>query len=190
MDRGTHHIAAELKPAKSAIFTLGSLFVAAFLMFTGAEYVAEGEYLAGLLLLLAGASAGSASYVLGFKSSKDQDLEAGHPFTISADADSLQLSADPRTSQDVMLSLIAATAETMKNRKPLPDPSGMVSSDGKGDGSRIAEANQVVSENNSSLQSDMIALEQALTVRQRIDSTIVDSAPKDNRLEARNSGRS
>ena len=177
MDKSAH-IAAEFKPAKSGIFTFGSLLVAATLMIWGVSYIANAQCLAGFLLFVPGACFAIASYGLGFRSSKDQDLEGGAPFHVSATEGSLQISADPRTSQENLLSLISATALVMRDRKPLPESSGMVATDGSGDASRRSEANQVVATINQSLENDEKSLDSALTVRQKIDHAVIENAPK------------
>ncbi|WP_193165256.1 hypothetical protein [Microbulbifer hainanensis] len=180
-----HRIAAEFKPAKSAIFTLGSLLIAATLIVWGAWYISEDKLLAGSLLFIPGTLAGFASYLLGFRSSKDQDLEDGHPFQISASDSAYELSADPRTSQDVLLNLIATAAQTMKDRKPLPEASGIVGKDGTGVASGKEEANKTICAINQQQVNDMTALEAAMTVEQKIDPAIVAKAPTNKEPESR-----
>jgi hypothetical protein len=177
MDKSAH-IAAEFKPAKSGTFTLGSLLVAAIIMVWGVSYIAEAKYLAGFLLFVPGSCFAIASYRLGFRSSKDQDLEGGTPFHVSATESSYQISADPRTGQEILLSLISAAASVMKDRKPLPEPSGMVATDGTADASRVIEAHQVVATINQSLVNDEKALDSALTVRQELDQSVIENALK------------
>lgn len=177
MYKPNHHIAAEFKPAKSGIFTLGSLLIASILIVWGARYISEDKLLAGALLFIPGILAGLASYILGFRSSKDQDLGDGHPFQISASDSTYQLSADPRTSQDVLLSLISTAAQTMRDRKPLPEASGIVSKDGAGLVSGKEEANKIIFAINQQQENHMAALEAAMTVSQKIDPAIVAKAP-------------
>lgn len=178
MDKNLHHISAEFKPAKSGVFTLGSLLIAAVLMVLGTSYIAETKYLAGFLLFLPGGILAVASCFLGFRSSKDQDLEGGVPFQITADNDSYKISADARASQDLLLSLISASASTMRDRKPLPEPSGMVDASGNTDASRKLEASRVVSTINQELENDLRTLESAVTTSQKIDQSVIESAPK------------
>lgn len=180
MDKNLHHISAEFKPAKSGIFTLGSLLIAAVLMVLGASYIAETKYLAGFLLFLPGGILAVASYFLGFRSSKDQDLEGGAPFQITANNNSYQISADARVSQELLLSLISASASTMRDRKPLPEPSGMVDASGNVDASKKLQASEAVATINQELENDLKTLESAVTTSQKIDQSVIENAPKFN----------
>ncbi len=119
------------------------------------------------------------SYIHGFKSRKDQDLESGHPIQIVAGKDSYELSADPRTNREFLLSLIAATAETMKNRKLLPNANGIVNEDGSVDSSepKKEEANQYVNQINRECEEDFNKFEKIINTEQKIDPTVVANAP-------------
>lgn len=178
MDKNSCHISAEFKPAKSGIFTLGSLLVAAALMVWGASYIAEAKHLAGFLLFIPGVILAGASYFLGFRSSKDQDLEGGTPFQITTTDNSYQISADARINQNLLLSLISATATTIRDKKPLPEPSGMVNANGDADASRKIEASRIVATINQELENDLKAFEKAVTTSQKIDQSIIENAPK------------
>jgi len=177
-DNVSTKIHAEFKPSKSGVFTLGSLIVALVLILIGVWYIADEKYIAGFLLFMPGLFAGAASYVLGFKTNKNQDLDSGFPIHISARKDSYELSADPRTNEDLLLRVIAASADVMRNRKPLPEANGMVSADGSGDASRKDEANQIIKKNNLALEDEYMQLENVFTQKQKIEKEVVDQAPR------------
>jgi hypothetical protein len=178
MNENPPQINAELKPKRSAVFTLGSFLVSSLMIFSGVWYIANEDYLAGTLLFIPGLVGGFFSYLLGFKTSKNQDLQSGLPFAVQATDTSVQISADPRTSQDTLLRLISVAADVMRNRKPLPEASGMVSADGAGDASRKKEANEKVREINREIDEDNQRISNALTIEEKIDQSVIDRAPK------------
>lgn len=179
MFKSNNSITAEFKPSKSGIFTLGSLVISAMLMVLGSWFISTNQMLSGLLLFIPGISAGVMSYIHGFKSRKDQDLESGHPIKIVAGKEGYELSADPRTNNELLLNLIAVTAEIMSYRKPLPEASGIVNKGGTIDSSPLKkeEANCYVNEVNRECKEDLSAFEKAINTEQKIDPTIVSNAP-------------
>lgn len=178
MDNVKATVTASLKPSRSGVFTFGSLLFSGVVMVIGALLISKELYFAGLLLFVPSLIAGIASYNLGFKSRRDQDLISAHPIQIYGGGDgSFSISTDPRTDREILLDVLAAAALITKNRKPLPEPTGMVDKNGVGDESKKLEALQITNRINRELEDELIAFENAVTARQEHSATILENAP-------------
>ncbi len=170
MDNLKTEIKAEIKPKQSSVFTTASLLVSCVLIISGSIFVSQGSYFAGGLMFLPGLVGGVASYTLGFKSQKDQDLSDSHPLQVSSNSDGMfKISADPRTDRDILLEAVATAATLTKDRKHLPDPDGLVDGEGKVDASKKQEAIEIANSINSEITEEQKAFEKAVTSRQVLE---------------------
>ncbi len=162
-------ITANFTPQNSAVFTLGSLTICALIFISGVWLCHIGSWI-GLLPIIAGASGMAFSFKLGFKSQRDQDLTRSKSLEMNFSPDgSFSLSTDPRTDREIMLDIIAAVAEMMNARKPLPSPSGKVDAQGNIDESLKDSAVKEVAKINTEIESDCSKLQHTLTSKKEIE---------------------
>lgn len=163
-------LTARLNPSNSAVFTLGSLIVSSALCALGAYFIYLKSWAGGCPLIVAGMLGMIASFFLGFKSQKDQDLAQARPLEMRYQADgTFELSADPRTDRQIMLDVVAASADMLRARRPLPDPSGKIDSNGNIEKEKAVDALSEVSLINKEIEEDLIKLRSTIFKKVNLD---------------------
>ena len=178
MSNWSANVRANFNPTRSSVFALGSLLLSVIVLLAGAYLISKQSYNAGLLLVVPALLGCTSSYLLGYSSRRDQDLDSAHPLSVvGADDGSYSISADPRTDKELLLETIAAVACVMKDRKPLPEPDGLVGERGIGDGSKKDQAIQLAHRINEQIEKEQVALQSAIDHQQKRSSANLENAP-------------